>query len=259
MKESQAKALEAAAFAGNLLLESGAELFRVEDTILRIAHTYGVASCNTFILSSGIFITAGGPHEEYFARVRHIPLGAVRLDRVEAVNQLSREITAGQHTVDEAYALLQEISQKPRYPKLWRVAASGVACSSFCLLFGGGPTDCVAALITGLLLYSYLLQLEGRKLSKITVNVSGGALVTLCAILLWKLGLGTQLGQIICGSIMPLVPGVSFTNAIRDIADGDYIAGSVRMIDALLIAFCIAGGVGLVYTIVGRFAGGVLL
>ncbi len=43
---------------------------------------------------------------------------------------------------------------------------------------------------------------------------------------------------------MPLVPGVPFTNAIRDIADGDYISGSVRMLDALLIFFCIAIGVG---------------
>lgn len=259
MRECRAQALETAVFAGNILLESGAEIFRVEDTILRIAHTYGVTSCNTFIMSSGIFTTAGGPDEEYFAKVRHIPLSAVRLDKVEAVNQLSREIVNGQHTVEEAYALLDGISKMPKKPGLLRVAASGLGCGSFCFLFGGSLHDCAAAFAAGVVLYSYLLLLDGRKLSKITVNISGGAVATLCAFITCYIGLGNQLNQVIIGSIMPLVPGVSFTNAIRDIADGDYIAGSVRMIDALLIAFCIAGGVGIVYTVVMRLTGGALL
>ena len=63
----------------------------------------------------------------------------------------------------------------------------------------------------------------------------------------------------IIGSIMPLIPGVAFTNAIRDIADGDYIAGSVRMMDALLVFFCIAMGVGLVFSLLHRFTGGAFL
>ena len=58
---------------------------------------------------------------------------------------------------------------------------------------------------------------------------------------------------------MPLIPGVSFTNAIRDIADGDYISGSVRMLDALLIFFCIAIGVGMAYSLLRGIVGGDLL
>jgi len=63
----------------------------------------------------------------------------------------------------------------------------------------------------------------------------------------------------IIGSIIPLVPGVPFTNAIRDIADGDYISGSVRMLDALLVFFCIALGVGLMFTVYNRLTGGAIL
>ena len=63
----------------------------------------------------------------------------------------------------------------------------------------------------------------------------------------------------IIGSIIPLVPGVAFTTAIRDIADEDYIAGAVRMLDALLVTFCIAMGVGLVIMAWHSFAGGTLL
>lgn len=259
MKECRADALETAVFAGNILLESGAEIFRVEETILRIAHAYGVQSCNTFIMSSGIFTTAGGPGEEYFAKVKHIPLSAVRLDKVERVNQLSREIVAGQHTIEEAYAALQEISSLPKKSKWLRTLACGLGAGSFCYFFGGTLMDCLAAFGCGLLLHGYLLLLEGKKLSKITVNVTAAGVSTLFAILACLVGLGQNLNQVIIGSIIPLVPGVSFTNAIRDIADGDYIAGSVRMMDALLIGFCIAGGVGIVYTLALRILGGGVL
>ena len=51
----------------------------------------------------------------------------------------------------------------------------------------------------------------------------------------------------------------AFTNAIRDIADGDYISGSVRMLDALLIFFCIAIGVGMAYSLLRGIVGGDLL
>ena len=101
-KQDRREALDVAALAGDILLASGAEIFRVEETIFRIARAYGVESSDAFVLSSGIFLTAGSEREQDFARVRHIPLSAARLDRVTAVNQLSREIVEGKHTPAQA-------------------------------------------------------------------------------------------------------------------------------------------------------------
>ena len=96
--ESTREALDVASLAGDILLASGAEIFRVEETIDRIARAYGVKSSDAFVLSSGIFLTAESGKKQEFARVRHIPLSAARLDKVTAVNQLSREIEEGLHT-----------------------------------------------------------------------------------------------------------------------------------------------------------------
>ena len=63
----------------------------------------------------------------------------------------------------------------------------------------------------------------------------------------------------ISGAIMPLVPGIAFTNGIRDIADGDYISGAVRLLDAILVFLCIAIGVGVMFTIYHGLMGGVML
>ena len=58
-KRENREALDVASLAGDILLASGAEIFRVEETIFRIAQAYGVDSSNAFVLSSGIFLTAG--------------------------------------------------------------------------------------------------------------------------------------------------------------------------------------------------------
>ena len=54
--------------------------------------------------------------KQEFARVRHIPLSAARLDKVTAVNQLSREIEEGLHMPKEAKAWLLDIQRMPDKP-----------------------------------------------------------------------------------------------------------------------------------------------
>ena len=110
-------------------------------------------------------------------------------------------------------------------------------------------------LVAGLVLYLYLLVAVRGRLSKIAANISGGALVCAVAILLTNLGLGSQLSMVTVGSLVPLLPGVAFTNAIRDIADEDYISGAVRMLDVFLVVVCMAFGVGLVMTLWARLGG----
>ena len=78
--------MEIAMRAGHILLENGAEISRVEETIDRICRHYGIQSANSFVLSNGIFSTMGNQREEFFARVQHIPVSgpAVLAEEIEA-------------------------------------------------------------------------------------------------------------------------------------------------------------------------------
>ncbi len=257
--EQEREILETAMEAGHILLESGAEIFRVEETIDRICRHYGVDYANAFVLSNGIFMTAGNVREQYFAKVQHIPVSGAHLDRVAAVNQLSREIEAGRWTVEEARQALETIKKMPGKTKRVQILASGIGSGCFCYLFGGSLVDSGAALLAGIALHLFLLASGKTGLSKIVKNIAGGALVTFLCMVMYRFRFGEHLNYMIIGSIIPLVPGVPFTNAIRDIADGDYISGSVRMLDAVLVFFCIAMGVGLVFTVYNRIGGGVAL
>lgn len=95
--------LLAALEAGKLLLENGAEIFRVEETIYRICRHFGLTSASAFVLSNGIFLTSGDEEgrEAQFAKVLLIPVNGANLGRVAEVNQLSRQIENGAYTLDQ--------------------------------------------------------------------------------------------------------------------------------------------------------------
>lgn len=208
--EWEREVLEAAMEAGHILLENGAEIFRVEETIDRICRHYGVDFADAFVLSNGILMTAGNVREQYFAKVQHIPVSGAHLDRVAAVNQLSRGIEAGHYTVEQARQALKEIQNMPGKTKKMQVLASGIGSGCFCHLFGGSFADSVAAFIAGFLLYIFVLSVSAPKLSKIVGNIAGGFLVTFLCMVMYQLRIGEHLNYMIIGSIIPLVPGGSF-------------------------------------------------
>ena len=80
--DNTTEVLEVASIAGHILLENGAEISRVEDTMERIASHYGVDSGHFFVLSNGIFTT--GSLGKY-ANVEFIPIRGIQLSKVVAV------------------------------------------------------------------------------------------------------------------------------------------------------------------------------
>ena len=248
----QAEAMEVATEAGHILLENGAEISRVEETMERIASFYGVDSRNFFVLSNGIFSTG-----RRFANVEFIPFKGTQLDKVVAVNQFSRNVEQGRYTLAEAREELQRIRHLPPKPFLEQVLASAVGSAAFCIIFGGSLADSLVAFAVGLLLYVFVLSVSARYMSKLFGNICGGALVTLLCLLANRLGWGSNLSNMIIGAVIPLIPGVPFTNGIRDIAGEDYIAGATRLLDAMLVFFCIALGVSLVFLIDSRITGSI--
>lgn len=255
------RVLELALEAGRILLGNGAEIFRVEETIWHICNHFNIEQVDAFVLSNGIFLTAYHKGKESFARVKHVPLLGTHLGIVTEVNDLSRDISAGKVGIDEAFARLKEIEKMPP-KKAWQsVLAAGIGSGAFCYLIQPNTVASCIAFVIGCILYMFVLFGQKHKMSKIIINIVGGGMITVLALIATKLGLPFKFGlnEIIIGSILPLIPGVGFVNAIRDIADSDFISGIVRMLDALLVFVYIAIGVGCVLSFYEQVLGGVIL
>ena len=248
---------DAAILAGEITLESGAEIFRVEDTMRRIMSLSGLASVEVFATTTGIFATLADPSIPPVTQIRRINSRANNLSRICQVNEVSRELCRGDITPEEAILRLKEIRSLPPYPKKWVTAAVLLSTMGFAVLFGGGIGEtlvsgiaCAAMQLAGLVLAERFSNNFMENLLKTLVI----ALVTEACCLLFPFLNGQT---IIISAIMPLVPGVPITNAIRDTLQGDYTAGLSRAAEAFVIALAIAvgsiAGMGLFRFISGLF------
>ena len=112
--------------------------------------------------------------------------------------------------------------------------------------------DALLAALIGFSYYYLFILLNKTKLSKLLTNAICGCIIALMTVGFVKLIPGVNMDKVIIGAIMPLIPGVSFVNSVRDIAAGDYISGSIRMVDAITVAAGIAVGVGMTILIFSR-------
>lgn len=255
------KVVDLALEAGRILLKNGAEIFRVDETITRICHYFQVEYVDTFILSHAIFVSAENGMEEAYTKVKQVPLSSSHLGIVAEVNELSREIETGKIGVEEAFQRLEEIDQMPPVKGYLQVLAAGAGSGFFGYLLGASAAESMVSFVIGCVLYVWVLKAKKYQISKIIVNIFGGMLITVLAILAFHLPFlgNVRIDGMIIGSIMPLVPGLAFVNAIRDIADSDFLSGTVRMIDALLVFVCISVGVGITLSFYNNLIGGLLL
>ena len=233
--------------AGQTLLENGSEVFRVQQTMEIMAKCLGIEDFNVYVLTNGIFASAHmGDHND--SLTRHVPLVSIHLGRVEAVNELSRELAAGKLNLDEAEQRLQDArALPPAPPRVLRLAgAAGAACFGY--LFGGGLAEALVAGIAGYLEVVVSQQLSAHKINRIFTIIVAAVVATACAISMRLLLLpGLQVNFAIIGALMVLTPGVALTMGIRDILNADYLSGSIRLLDAVLVAGSIACGVAIAW------------
>ncbi|MBC7960172.1 MAG: threonine/serine exporter family protein, partial [Vallitaleaceae bacterium] len=116
-----------------------------------------------------------------------------------------------------------------------------------------------ASFIIGIFLSLIQILLAKVDTSKFFGDIIGGALVAIVGLILFYYAhLGTNFDLIIIGGIMPLVPGVALTNAIRDTIQGDFLSGISRTADAFIVAMSVAVGVGSILKLYNVYMGGLL-
>ncbi len=231
---------------GQQMLESGAEIYRVEDSISRICIAYGAHDTHVYAVPTSIIATAARPGEPPLTRTRRIRSRGTNLDRLDRLNALCRALCAQPMSECEVRAALEHIAAQSNYYPVWALrVAFGLVAGLFTLLFGGDLRGAAVAFGAGFCLKIALDALERMQVNSLFMNIVGGALIAAFAVGAATLGIVTSYDRIIVGSIMTMVPGLAITNAIRDLIAGDSIAGITKFTEALLVAIGIAIGVAL--------------
>lgn len=240
------KILKLSVEAGRIILENGGETYRVEETILRICHAYDIEVADSFVTPTGIIVSVTDSEGKIFTLVKRIHSRTVNLDKISKINDLSRKIIPMKLSIDTVAAEIKNINSTKSYDKRILLICSAFGTAFFTLLFDGDIHDAIISFFIGIAIQSLGLALQKIKLNDFFINVLGGAVTALIALVSVHYKLANHMDKIIIGSIMLLVPGISITNAIRDTIAGDLLAGISRAVEAILIAVAIAVGTGFV-------------
>ena len=243
---------------GHRLAMCGAETFRVEETVNRILAAYGIES-EIFSIPNCLIVSIETPEGKPMTRMRRVGYHGNDLDSVEKYNHLSRRICAEKPEPSLAKQWLAETDRSKRsYSPLIGIIASGMGASGFAILFGGSYQDTICAAICGMLIGLVDIPMNRLKANPFFRTITSAFLAAMLAYGLGAVGLATNCDAVIIGELMLLVPGLLFTNAMRDIIYGDTNSGINRIVQVFLIAAAICLGTGAAWTVSVSFWGSVV-
>ena len=234
--------MKALQLAGQIIMENGGEAYRVEETVTRMGQAFGLKNVESFAVPSGVFVSyerEDGTHETAVLRVHR---RGINLTRVDAVNQISRQAEHGEINAAQALHALEHIANLRVFAPHQLVVAAGVSACAWSVMFGGGVPDFFIGFLIGVLVELLNQWLGKHQIHSFMATLVCSFFATLIPQLLCHL-LGTGSPEAyIAGALMPLLPGLSMTNAVHDTMRGDIVSGASHGLSAVLCAGMIAGG-----------------
>lgn len=240
------KLLQMGAQLGRQLMASGAEIYRVEESVSRLLTAYGLDP-QVFSIPSCLIVSINTPDGTPLTQMYRIPAHGTDIELLERCNDLCRRLCRETPPVEEAQRLVDSLTDRCRSFSP-RVVLLGymMAPAFFALFFNGGVQDLLCAAIAGLAVGICVLFGQAFIGSNIFFRTAVcAAVASLLALVLVHIGWGRSPDIITIATLMVLVPGMALTNAMREIMAGDLISGLTRTAETLLVATAIALGTAL--------------
>lgn len=245
MTRQQQAGLSAACLAAQTILECSGEIYRAEDTATRMCAAFGFPDAQIMCFPTGFVLTVPLEDGSSYSHTQRVRDRAIQLSALDEVNRISRRVALGQLDGGQALAALQTLRQARDYPAWLLVLAFALAAGFFSMMFGGGLRELGYAFVAGGLTQLLLPAMRRLHAPILLASLFGGLVAAGVALMLVTRFGGNQEAAL-SGAIMPLLPGLAMTNAVRDTMRGDLVAGMARSTEALLSSVLIAAGVAIV-------------
>ena len=247
--------LDLATDLGYELAMSGAETFRIEESITRVLASYGVQA-EAFAIPNYLVVSIITDSGKPITRMRRIGQHGNDLDSVEKFNGLSRALCNRKPEPKVGLEWLKMVkSQKIFYSRPVVYLGNFLGALGFALFFGGNWTDGICAGICGLLVGFITQFLEDMKANHFFRTIAAAFSMSLLAYIMSAMEIAPNVDAVVIGTLMLLVPGLLFTNAMRDIIYGDTNSGVNRIVQVLLIAVALALGTGAAWNVIASVWG----
>lgn len=237
--------------AGRLMIEGGSEMYRVEDTMMRIAQNAGIKDPRVFATPTCVFMSLDGGDLSQMKQIRE---RNINLELVDRVNDLSRQFAVKKITLNQLRKKIIDVAtDTPSFP-LWMQVVGAAALSATLMVLFMDDYDWVdfpAAAFVGAI--GYLAYVYFKRFTKVRFlsELVAAMVMGLVAVGITMIFPNMIVDNILIGALMTLVPGLALTNALRDLFMGDLLSGVVRFCEAALTALALGGGVAIIIKFLG--------
>lgn len=225
------------------LLSSGTTTIRTEKNVVRIAESYG-ALADFAVLPNEIMLTLWDHNREHSYTVNgKISETSLNFDAITRLSALSWKIADNSMPLDEAWKEYETILKVPRLPFPLVTFLVGCANASFCRLFEGDWAAMgivFVATVCGFFLKREMIVKQNLNVQLSIIASSCLSAIISCAgyVFGWS---GTP-DIALATSVLWLVPGIPFINAMSDLIYGHYVCCLSRFIQAVITTVSLSLG-----------------
>ena len=239
---------------GESMLISGAENYRIEDSVYRMCRSYGFVKYDVFVIPSNIQITVETENGDIITQVRHIENADIDFDQLDYMNNLCRYVCSHTPDEEELQKKYQEVKNRPPQHPAAKYFAGIMGGTGFAVFFGCNFKDAIVAVIVSLMIVVVGKWLEKREGNLFVYNTILSFLSEVIIVLSVRNGFADHPERIMIGIVMLLISGLSTTNGIREILQKDYISGFINIMNSILGAAGIAVGTALAMLMLNDFS-----
>lgn len=246
------KILQLATYAGKLVLINGGEIYRVENAVVYIGNKFGI-EIDSFATLTCIISSVKNPDGETFTAIERIKSRSNNLDKINQVQTILDNID--DYKFEELKTILKAIEKEKAYPLKLNILAGAIGSSGFVVLSHGNINEFIVSFLSGGVVMLFEHYLKKLSVNSFFTNLILGGICSFVSTFFYINKIIPSLSISTISTLMLLVPGVSFINAIRDIINGDLVAGTSRVMEVFMIGSSIALGAVIATNILSHFGG----
>ncbi len=228
---------------GAAMIRSGAETYRVEDSLYRICAAYGFSDCNLWVIPSNIQATVTDPDGQVLTQIRHIRSTGTNFDHLDKLNDLSRKICVETPDENTLSQMLSEVLAREKLPVWTSYVAAVMSGVGFSVFFNCDFADALVAACASIIIIWLEHRLDRRESNPLVYNFIITFITEVFIIIAVHLGFGHHVGYISVGVVMLLISAMATTIGINDLAHMHILSGVVNILKSLNGSVGIALGI----------------
>ncbi len=234
---------------GATLSAYGNPTHRTESVVRLIAESEG-ASCEVFAVPTGLWLSVRLPGGLPTVRMARVKEWSVNLDRLAEVDRIFNEVVEDRLSLLDARAAIAEVERRPApyYPALQQVSHVGASVAA-AVFFRGGPWEMLFAACGATLLAVLSRLLRARAGGPLLRDFVGGVVAASIAWAATRSNPTLSREAIVLSIIIVLIPGMSLTSGLAELANRNLVSGAGRLMEALIIFLLMLFGIACVVAV----------